>query len=282
MLADFHVHSAFSDDSVTPMEAQLDQALARGLTGLCFTDHVDYGIKKDWAEGDIQYRQGEPLANVDYPAYFAELSRLEERYAGRIALFRGLEFGMQRHTVPQFQSLYAKYWNKLDFVLLSCHQVEEQEFWTGDFMRGRAQSEYNARYYGEIYAVMERYQDYSVLAHLDLLARYDPAGPYPFDRIREQVAEILRLAIRRGKGIELNTSSWRYGLSDTQPSREILRLYKDLGGEIVTLGSDAHTPDYAGDHFRDALHILHDEIGFERIFTFEHMQPIGWKICDLL
>lgn len=92
------------------------------------------------------------------------------------------------------------------------------------------------------------------------------------------VAEILKLAIADGKGIELNTSSWHYGLDDTMPSRDILRLYKDLGGRIITVGSDAHYTKYMADHMEDARAILRDEIGMKEIYTFKNMMLIGDKL----
>lgn len=278
MKADYHVHSSFSDDSTTPMQEQVERAIALSFDELCFTDHVDYGIKKDWAEGNIAYRNGEPIANVDYPRFFAEIANVRDAYEGRCTVRTGLEFGMQTITLDAFRKLYARYQDQLDFVLLSCHQVDNQEFWTGDYQRGRTQKEYNERYYEELYAVMQQYKDYQVLAHLDLIARYDPTGVYPFEKLREPIAELLRLAIRDGKGIELNTSSWRYKLQDSQPSRAILRLYKELGGKILTIGSDAHSPAQLGAHYDDAVAILRDEIGFTEIYTFDHQQPQGHKL----
>ncbi|MBR1627959.1 MAG: histidinol-phosphatase HisJ family protein, partial [Lachnospiraceae bacterium] len=165
-----------------------------------------------------------------------------------------------------------------DFVLFSMHQVEDKEFWTGDFHAGRTQEEYNRRYYEEILETMRLYKDYSVLAHLDLIVRYDEQGVFPFEKVRDIVAAILELAIKEDKGIEMNTSSWKYGLSDTQPSRAILRLYKDLGGKIITIGSDAHKKEYLGYHFEDACAILKDEIGFENVATFEKMEPVFHKL----
>lgn len=278
MKADYHVHSSFSDDSTTPMQEQVERAIALSFDELCFTDHVDYGIKKDWAEGNIAYRNGEPIANVDYSRFFAEIANVRDAYEGRCTVRTGLEFGMQTITLDAFRKLYARYQDQLDFVLLSCHQVDNQEFWTGDYQRGRTQKEYNERYYEELYAVMQQYKDYQVLAHLDLIARYDPTGVYPFEKLREPIAELLRLAIRDGKGIELNTSSWRYKLQDSQPSRAILRLYKELGGKILTIGSDAHSPAQLGAHYDDAVAILRDEIGFTEIYTFDHQQPQGHKL----
>ena len=283
MRADYHVHSEFSDDSREYMEAQIERAIELGLDEICFTDHVDYGIKKDWEEGNIVWRGADlmsddrmvrnPLANVNYPEYFGKLLRMQETYRDRITVRKGLEFGIQSITVPQFERLYEKWQDELDFVLLSMHQVDNREFWTQDFQQGRSQQEYNEIYYKEIRKVMGMFDHYDVLAHLDLIVRYDKQGIYPFEKVEDLIAEILKLAIRKGKGIELNTSSWHYGLSDTQPSRRILKLYRDLGGRIITVGSDAHSTRYLADHLDDAYQILKN-LGFKDICTFDRRQPV--------
>lgn len=88
---------------------------------------------------------------------------------------------------------------------------------------------------------------------------------------------IVSSLMAHGKGIEVNTSSWHYGLPDTMPSGDILRLYKDLGGRIVTIGSDAHTTKYLADHVKNSQSIL-KKIGFKEICTFDHMTPIFHKL----
>ncbi len=272
MIVDYHVHTEFSDDSVCPMEQQIEKGIEIGLSQICFTDHVDYGIKKDWIEGNIQYRGGEPLANVDYPKYFEKLEKMKEVYRDQIIVKNGLEFGVQTHTIPQYEALYQKYHDVMDFALLSIHQVEDQEFWNQAFQQGRTQQEYNERYYKEMYDVVKAYKGYSCLAHMDLLTRYDQAGIYPFDKVKDMIAEILKVVIRDGKGIEMNTSSWHYQLTDTTPSREILSLYKDLGGTILTMGSDAHITQYLGDHMVEGQQIL-QELGFKGFTTFTKWNP---------
>lgn len=283
MRIDYHLHTEFSDDSNELMEDQIERAIELGFDEICFTDHVDYGTKKDWDEGDIQYRGGDgigtavdelsPIANVDYPAYFDKLHRMKEVYSDRITLKQGLEFGIQTITIDKFEKLFSRYEQELDFVLLSMHQIDNKELWTQDFQRNYCQKDYNELYYKEIYDVMKSYDHYSVLAHLDLIVRYDLNGRYPFRLVEDQIAEILKLAIRNGKGIEINTSSWHYGLDDTMPSRDLLKLYHDLGGRIITIGSDAHTTKYVGDHYEDAADLL-KEIGFKEITTFDRMTPI--------
>ena len=170
--ADYHVHSEFSRDSQTPMADQVARAVELGFQELCFAEHVDYGIAVDPSEdAPIVYLSGQPMINVDYPAYFAKLASLRQAYADRIKIQAGLEFGVQLETIPQFEQLFHKYEDQLDFILLSCHQAEGKGFWTGEFQQGRTQQEYNEGYYDAIYHVMQNYKDYSILAHLDLIVR---------------------------------------------------------------------------------------------------------------
>lgn len=275
MFTDYHLHTWFSDDSDYPMEQLVRDAITAGLAEICITDHVDYGIKEDWPNPSESYtgdeKKGRPVMNVKYPAYHAEIRRLQERYAGHITIREGMEFGMQVHTIPQYEKLFAAY--PFDFIIMSCHQVDDKEFWNQDFQRGKSQETYNRRYYEEILHVIQQYKNYSVLGHLDMISRYDEAGIYPFEKVRDIVAEILRQAIEDGKGIEVNTSSHRYGLSDLTPSREILKLYRDLGGTILTIGSDTHAPKHLAAYVGETMAELR-ELGFSCLCTFQGMEPV--------
>ena len=276
MFADYHVHTEFSDDSVYPMEEVVKDAIAMGMDEICFTDHVDYGIKEDWGSGNpIRYRGNEPLANVDYPRYFAAIRRLRQRYGGEITIRQGLEFGIQTHTTSKYEDLTENY--PLDFVILSIHQVEDKEFWTQDFQKGRSQEEYNERYYEEMLQVVKAYKNYSVLGHMDLIVRYDKMGCYPFEKIEPEITEILKIVIEDGKGIELNTSYHRYGLQDTTPSKDILRLYRKLGGEIITIGSDSHKRAHLGTYMDEGKELL-KSLGFRYFCTYDSMKPVFHRL----
>lgn len=277
MLCDYHTHTNYSDDSVYKMEDVIVDAIALNMREICITDHVDYGIKPDWDSGeDIKYHNQKALVNVDYPKYYQEIQHLRTKYP-QIAIKMGLEFGMQVHTIPQFQALFQKY--PFDFIILSCHQVDDQEFWTQDFQRGKTQDEYQQRYYEEILNVIRIYKDYSVLGHLDLMKRYDQNGDYPFEKIKDIVTKILKQVIADEKGIEINTSSHRYGLKDLTPCQDILKLYKELGGKIITIGSDSHQKEHLGAYIEDTKDILR-ELGFEYYCTFEKMKPIYHSLSE--
>lgn len=271
MFADYHVHTEFSDDSVYPMEDVIRDAVGMEMDEICFTDHVDYGIKPDWDSGtEIRYRDGNPVANVDYPKYMEKIRRMQKQYEGKINIRTGLEFGIQMHTIPRFEALSARY--PMDFIILSVHQVDDRELWTQDFQRGRTQREYNERYYEEMLSLVKNYKNYCVLGHMDLIRRYDEAGIYAFEKVRSLIEDILKIVIADGRGIEINTSTHRYGLKDTMPSEEILSLYRSLGGEIITIGSDSHKPEHLGAYIRETKELLKQK-GFKQFCTYEKMKP---------
>ncbi len=283
MLHDYHIHTAYSNDAEYPMEQAVLDAIDLGLEEICFTDHIDYGIKRDWDDPrGILYCKGGPgepeempLANIDHPRYAAQIAELKEKYADRITLKMGAEFGMQQHTIPQYKSLFAQY--PYDFVILSVHQIDNQELWTQDYQRGKTQAEYNLGYYEEILSLIQQYKDYSVLGHLDLIARYDKTGVYPFSQQKDILTEILQTVIQDDRGIEVNTSCYRYGLQDLTPSRQILELYRDLGGCILTIGSDSHRKSHLGSHIPGTMKLLKD-MGFRYICTYDAMKPTFWNL----
>lgn len=279
MLADYHVHTEFSNDSIYPMEEVVKDAILLGIKDICFTDHVDYGPYRDWDDPrGIQYRpgdEGEPeqvaLTNVDYKKYFSMIEKMREKYREKIAIKAGLEFGVQTHTIPEYEKLFRSY--PFDFIILSIHQAGDQEFWTNEYQSGRTQQEYNEGYYKELLSVVLNYHNYSVLGHMDLIVRYDSYGVYPFEKLKPLLTEILKTVIADGKGIEVNTSNHRYGLSDMTPSRDILKLYKELGGTIITIGSDSHKKEHLGAYIDWAKEELR-KLGYTQFCTFEKMQPI--------
>lgn len=282
MLADYHVHTEFSDDSVFALEDVCALAIERGIDEICITDHVDYDVRPDWDEyrrdpSCAKIFEGKPSINVDYERYFPAIEAARERFAPTLAVKTGMEFGVQSHTAERFHALFEQHADAWDFIILSIHQVGNEEFWNGTFQKGRTQDEYNMQYYEEMLRVVQRFDDWSVLGHLDLIKRYDAAGPWPDENARDIVAEIMKEAIRRGKGIELNTSSIRYGLSDLTPSEGILRLYRDLGGRILSIGSDSHKPEHLGAHIPMMRERL-QAIGFTEFCTFDHMEPVFHKL----
>lgn len=273
MRCDYHIHTSYSDDSSHEMEDVIIDALELCLEEICFTDHVDYGVKIDH-DANVKDNHENPVMNVDYPAYFREIAILKEKYRDMITIKKGLEFGIQTHTINDFEKLYQSY--EMDFVILSIHQVGDKEFWDYAFQKDKSLEEYTFAYYQELLEVVSSFKNYSVLGHLDMIVRYSE-GKVPFASIEGIIKKILEVVIEDGKGIEINTSSKRYGLDDLTPSRDILRLYRELGGKIITIGSDSHNKSHLGfaiDQTRAEL----ARLGFESYCTYESMKPIFHKL----
>ena len=260
---DAHMHTRFSEDSDASVHSMLDAAIERGMEAVCITDHLDKDFPQtpDFPAGAFLFDLGN---------YFQRLTQLKEEYQKKLEVRIGVEIGLQPHLGEYYRELTEKY--PFDFVIFSCHQVENKEYWRQEPQEGKTQLEYNRRYYQEILDVVKVYKDYSILGHLDVIKRYDKQGEIEFEKIQDLIEQIFEVVIADGKGIELNTSSRAYKLKSLMPSKEILKLYHDMGGKIITIGSDAHNADRIGDCVMESQKILKD-IGFDGIYTFEKMKP---------
>ena len=257
MQADYHMHTSFSNDSSYPMEAAIKQAIQLRLDEICFTEHTDHGSMGDYV--------------VNYDRYYQGYLSLKEKYKDQITIRFGCEFGVQVHTINAFKEDFKRY--PFDFIILSNHQVDDKEFWTNKYQEGKTQEEYNRGYYQAILDVIQKFDNYSVLGHLDMIKRYDQLGIYPDEKVEDLLTAILKHVISHDKGIEINTSSFRYGLPDLTPSTYILKLYHKLGGRIITIGSDSHEESHVGYNIEVVKETLR-EIGFKEFCTFEKMKPI--------
>jgi histidinol-phosphatase (PHP family) len=240
------------------MEDMVKQAISQGLNEICFTEHFDYGLPR-------------PEAVCNSTIYYPKVLEMQQKYGQAITIKCGAEFGMQIETIPNYITEFAAH--PFDFIILSCHQIDGKEFWLQDFQRGKTQDEINHQYYEAIYNVMTHYHNYSVLGHLDAIKRDDPYGCYDDDKVMDAIEKVLKQVIADGKGIEINTSSFKYNLPDLTPSRKIIQKYYDLGGELLTIGSDAHETTRLEDHFQEVKTTLR-QIGFHYFYTFDHMVPV--------
>jgi histidinol-phosphatase (PHP family) len=243
------------------MKDCIDRAILLGFDEICFTEHIDYGFPNAFC--------------CDCNSYLKNFLEFQEAYKNQIILKFGIEFGVQEHHINYFQKIFNNY--PFDFVLMSFHQVEDKELWNQDFQRGKTQDEYNYIYFDEMYNSVKAFDDFSVLAHMDLLRRYDLYGEYPFSKSKDQIEQIFKLIIEKGKGIEVNTSSYRYNLKDLTPSTDILKFYKEMGGEIITIGSDSHCEKHLGSHIKEVREIL-KTLGYKYFCTFDKMKPIFHKL----
>lgn len=265
MRVDYHLHTNFSTDSQESMELYCESAIKQGIKEIAVTDHVDLGVVNEYTSEQV----------VDYPNYAIEIKRLQEKYKDKVCLRKGLEFGVQLEYLDEYKEIVRD--NDLDFVIMSCHQIDNKEFWLNDYQKNKTPYECFEGYYKYLMELVRVFPDFSVIGHLDLMKRYSTYTPSVDDEHEAIIKELLQLIIDHNKGIEVNTSGIRYDLGSFHPSEKILRWYYELGGTIITVGSDAHILKDLGSGIDEALAML-KEIGFESVCTFEKMQPIFHKL----
>ena len=264
MFYDYHMHSNFSPDSHSPMEKMIEKSIDLGLKEICFTDHMDYDVN-----------QTDKFV-VNYNEYLHKLNLMKEKYKDKISIKKGIELGLQ----PHLSDIYSKdiKSHDFDFVICSQHAINKDDLYYGEFFEDKTQFEAYEKYYTELYEIVKKYDNYSVLSHLDLIKRYGKYGHLLDDSLFLDIIEsIFKEIINKGKGIEINTSCFRYNLPDLTPSKKIIKLYKDLGGEIITTGSDSHSPSYIACKF-DYVYSYLKEINFKYICKFDSMKPSFIKI----
>lgn len=250
MLADYHIHSHFSDDSQANIYAICDQALAAGLTEIAITDHDD----RTWPKKDPSF----VLADVD--AYFRALTNIRDTYKDKLSLRIGLEIGFNHVRMPDYMALLKNY--PFDFILGSAHEVRGVQVHLPSYFIGRSVNQAYTDYYDNLRDFILRYDCYDMIGHLNLLRRYHPQalpadGSEPGSRALEN---LLRTLVQVGKGLEVNTSTYA-SLGQPLPGPDILRLYRHLGGTHLTIGSDAHRAKDVGSGIGSA-HLLLSKIGF--------------------
>nr|HID13954.1 histidinol-phosphatase HisJ family protein [Anaerolineae bacterium] len=256
-LPDYHIHTRFSRDSDTEMAAACEAAIARGLNEIAFAEHADF----------------EPLdvcCGFFRPAaYLSEIERCRRKYGDRLTIRAGVEVG-EGH-VYRDQAVALLETHEFDFVLGSLHWVDGRLHCDERYFAGRTLDEGLRAYFEEL-AHLAAEADYDVLAHFDTVRRaaYRAFGLKRLDYApyEETIRRILRTLVERGKGLEVNTVTYRRGMGDPSPPLQILRWYRELGGEIITIGSDAHKPDTIGSCLDVALEMA-QAAGFSRLATFE-------------
>lgn len=261
---DYHIHTRFSCDSRSQMAMCCEAAIARGLGEIAFADHLDFGP-------DDPPRYFRPLE------YLEEIGRCRATYGDRLTIRAGIEIGEPHIFAEEAQAVLAV--GEFDFVIGSAHYAYElQCAWKPAFFEQPLHQAY-AAYFQQVVRLAAD-GDFDVLGHVDLVKRdafefgqtYD--GPEPY---ADLIRAALRSVVERGKGIEINTSPLHRGQPEPCPSLEILRWYRELGGEILTFGSDAHTPDAVGARFDVALEMAR-AAGFKRLARFERRRVTGLEI----
>ncbi len=265
MLSDCHMHTEFSLDSEANPDAMAESAIAKGLDAVCITDHED----KDYISEGNQW-------TFDVDGYFARMGELKEKYRDRISVRVGVEIGLQPHLGEYYHSYVRQ--KPFDFVIGSVHLIKSKDPYYREFFEGRSDGEAYEETFVETYEDIKNIEDFDVLGHLDYVTRYGihQEKEYSYARFSDIIDVILRYLIEHGKGLELNTAGLKYGLPYAHPRMEVLRRYRELGGEILTIGSDAHKPEHVAYDFWKVPEIL-ESCGFHYYTEFVRRKPVFQK-----
>ena len=259
---DYHMHSRVSfDGHATGLQMAL-AAKNAGLKEICFTDHIDY---------DPLEQMG--VMAFDTDTYNNEYDDLE---VPGLLIRRGLEFGMTVDNREQFKRDLAR--RHFDFVLGSIHFVDDLDVYFTPYWEGKTVFEAERRYLETTLECVKLHDDYDVLAHLTYIGKarhHHCPRSVPYAEHREIIEEILKTVAARGKGLEINTSG-RDRCGGFLPTEDYVRRFKELGGEIVTVGTDSHDTDRVGQYTFEVCDMLKDIFGY--VCTFEDRKPIFHKL----
>ncbi len=238
---DYHMHTNFSCDCTAPMAAMCRAAIAKGIPEIGFTEHYDL----------IQGESPECRDAFRLAPWSAELARCRAEFAGQLIIRAGLELGEPHRYAAEAQALLAQY--PFDYALGSLHWAGAHSVFDVDYFKNLPAAEAYRRYFVEL-EQMARLGGFNILSHLDVPVRtaFGVYGGYDPRDHEQYIRPVLQACIDNGLALDLNTSALRGRAKLLTPGETILRWYVAMGGERVTLGSDAHRPDQIGSHLLEA------------------------------
>ncbi|MCD4684960.1 MAG: histidinol-phosphatase HisJ family protein [Anaerolineae bacterium] len=260
---DYHMHSDISCDSEATMIQMGRSALARGITQITFTEHYDLH--------PLDYCYD----HYDVALYFQNLNAAREVLAPEgLTIRAGVELGEAHIFAAQLQPVLVQH--PYDIVLGSLHWVGDHSIFDRDYFRATTMQEMVTAYYTEMLTMVQA-GGFDILAHADVFKRVasEVYGTIPDAPFEDLIRPIWQACIDGGIGIEINTAAWRRGLDQPNPSETMLRWYKAMGGEILTVGSDSHHPDDVGFALDRALDLAR-RVGFTRVAIFERREIVDW------
>ena len=275
-MIDCHTHTQFSMDSEADIIACAERAAELGLAAWAVTDHCECDAW--YSEG--HYKDKDTIDYFDYRKCFYEsveaVTALKEKYAGRLEILCGIEMGQ-----PQSDPAVAKIMTddkRLDMIVGSVHRIrKEKDFYWIDYERMTMDGIYDLleRYFLEVNE-MCRMDCFDVLGHLTYCLRYMKQRngiEADISRFDDIIADSFRILAENGKGIEINTSGLRQGFGETFPNLKYVKLFRELGGEVLSIGSDSHTVEDIAKNFEDAADMAR-EAGFTRLCYFRERKPV--------
>lgn len=259
--SDYHVHTKFSSDSTAEMADMINKAVKLGLKEIMFTDHMDI----DFPDRNMPFC-------LYYPEYSEAINLYKVLYLNKIDVLAGVEMGLQKHIVRE-ADMFTQY-NPFDFVIGSTHVIDGVDVSQKEFFDGLSKKEAYTKYFESVLENAMLHNCYNVYGHLDYVNRHAPYedNSVNYGDYRDVIDEILKTLVEKGKGLDVNTSGYRYGAGRPYPQMDILKHFRELGGEIITIGSDAHRPDDIAYRFGDAYEYV-KAAGFKAIASFRNKQP---------
>lgn len=263
ILSDCHLHSSFSSDSDADMESMIRAAIKLGMKKICFTEHMDYEFPECYSLDFI----------FNPEDYFKESDRLKDIYGSKICILRGIEIGMKPELAYKYNTLLTKY--NWDFVIGSTHLVNNMDPYYTEYWEGRSELDCVKEYFNSVLDNIKTCNNFDSIGHLDYILRYAPHKnmSFSYEIFSDTLDQILKNIIENGHGLEINSSGYNAGLDAPNPCREIISRYCHLGGEIFTIGSDAHKPDNIAGNFLMVKELLRS-LGINHYTVYEKRKPI--------
>ena len=272
ILSDCHLHSLHSGDSEAPMLAQAEAAAAAGLKTMCFTEHLDHNYRYDLnPEADCSF-------DLDMEAYRRDFLGLRAHAPAGLEILFGVELGL----MPDLDGYYTDFLSRnrdLDYVIGSVHLINGYDPYYSTIFDGHDEKEIHRSYFECMLSCVKACGCFDSLGHLDYVVRYGPSGGknYRSADYMEIIDEILRIIIRRDQALEINTKPLYKGMLQPNPDPAILTRYRELGGRLLTVGSDAHFPEGIGFGFDRVLSLVR-ESGFSSIAVYRNRIPEEYGI----
>jgi histidinol-phosphatase (PHP family) len=266
---DYHIHSKYSSDSDSSILDIAEGGIRAGLKEIAITDHSEFNYP-------LHEHDNKRASHMK--RRYDEIKDIAWEYQGRIVVLCGTELGEPWYGVSSAENYVRK--NRFDFVLASLHGLNKgRDYW---WYKPQHVSIYEAldEYFECFIKRFALFTAYDCISHFTYPLRklYDYYGVIPdLSRYYDGFISIFKGLVQSGKGLELNTSGLNHAVQTPYPNYDILKLYRSCGGEIITTGSDAHTPDRVGMHIADQYQIL-KTLGFKYISTFRDRTLMMKKI----
>lgn len=275
MIIDCHTHTrnSFDADNDTVIE-RCERAIQLGLDAMAVTDHCEVNrfFDKDHYKIDYEQKYDDYGFNKAFENSMAETTAAKELYSDKLNLICGLELGQPLADMEVTEKILED--KRLDFVIASMHEMPgHDDFAFLDY----SQEDVPALLEQDFNEILKiaKWGKFDVLGHITYALRYIQGNqniPVDMTPYQDIIREIFKTVIEKGKGIEINTSGLRQKFGDTFPSFEYIKLYRELGGEILTVGSDSHTTADLAKGVREGIEIA-AQAGFTRIAYFKERKP---------